>query len=170
MSYTTEGQPQGYPYFYTNKIREALISEIVAINGYAYHIAHSDIKDINQVWHHIMEDEKRHYGMFLQLLRKYDPVQYAKYMESKEHVKLSKNSKYLNVYGKHSEDLILNFIRSDIKGEFEAVILYEQNAFESPYKDIKETYIEIAGDEKEHAEELTLVLMHYDKDKYGPIE
>jgi rubrerythrin len=64
MSYTTEGQPQGYPYFYTNKIREALISEIIAINGYAYHIAHSDIKDINEVWHHIMEDEKRHYGMF----------------------------------------------------------------------------------------------------------
>lgn len=170
MSYTTEGQPQGYPYFYTNKIREALISEIVAINGYAYHIAHSDMKDINEVWHHIMEDEKRHYGMFLELLRKYDPVQCARYMEAKEHVELSKNSKYLNVFGKHSEDLILNFIRNDIKGEFEAVILYEQNAFEIPYKDIRETYIEIAGDEKEHAEELTLVLMHYDKDKYGPIE
>jgi rubrerythrin len=74
-------------------------------------------------------------------------------MEAKEHIELSKNSKYLNVYGKHSEDLILNFIRKDIKGELEAVILYEQNALEAPYKDIKETYFEIIGDEKEHTED-----------------
>lgn len=170
MSYTTNRQPQGYPYCFTNKLREALVAEIVAINDYAHTIAHSDIKDINKVLHHIMEDEKRHYGMFLELLRKYDPVQYSKYIAVKEHIELSKDSKYLNVYEKHSESSLLNFIRDDIKGEFEAIVLYEAQILEMPYRDIKKVFLEVIGDEKEHVEELTLLLMHYDRDKYGPIE
>ncbi|MCY6959187.1 ferritin family protein [Clostridium brassicae] len=170
MSYTTNRQPQGISYCFTNKIREAMIAELVAINDYAYNIAHSDIKDINEILHHIMEDEKRHYGMFLKLLRKYDPIQYTKYMEVKEHIKLDKDAKYLNFYDKNSEKMILNFIRDDIKGELEAIILYEEHLMEIPYKDIKETFMKVIEDEKEHVEELTLLLMHYDKDKYGPIE
>lgn len=44
MSYTNpEGQPQGYSYYFTNLLREALIAEIIAINGYEEHIA-------NQIW------------------------------------------------------------------------------------------------------------------------
>ncbi|MCY6370022.1 ferritin family protein [Clostridium ganghwense] len=170
MSYTTDRQPQGLPYCFTNKLREAMIAELIAINDYAYHISRSDIKDINEVLYHIMEDEKRHYGMFLKLLRKYDPVQYSRYIEAKEHVELNKNAKHINIREKHSEDSLLNFIRLDIKGELEAIILYEQHLIEIPHKDIKQTFIDVIADEKEHVEELTLVLMHYDKDKYGPIE
>lgn len=39
MSYTNpHGQPQGIAMFDTNKLREILISEIDAINGYSDHI------------------------------------------------------------------------------------------------------------------------------------
>jgi len=79
MSYTTKGQPQGVAYSITNKIREAMISEIVAINGYANHIANSNMEEINAVWRAIIKDEKNHYGMLLTLLRAYDPEQYKAY-------------------------------------------------------------------------------------------
>lgn len=80
MSYTVKnGQPQGYPYFFTNKIREALIGEIIAINGYVQHISDSNMENINTAWRSILKDEKNHYVMLLNLLRKYDPVQYQKY-------------------------------------------------------------------------------------------
>lgn len=170
MSYTTKRQPQGCAYFYTNKIREAMIAELVAINDYAYHIAHSDIKDITETLQHIMEDEKEHYGMFLQLLRKYDPAQFKKYMEVKDHLKLSKTSRPINICVKPSQHMLLNFIRDDIKGELEAVILYEQHIMEIPIPDIRETFLKVINDEKEHTEELTRLLIHYDKDKYGPIK
>jgi rubrerythrin len=161
--------PQGHPYFGTNKIREALIGELVAINDYAEHIAMSNIEDINEVWHHIMEDEKRHYGMFLELIRKYDPQEAEKYLEAKKHVELEKKEKTPKCHI-HSEECILNLIRKDIKGELEAIILYEQQMIEICNKEVKRVYYEIIGDEKEHVEELTLLLMKYDKDKYGPIE
>ncbi|GAA0739539.1 ferritin-like domain-containing protein [Clostridium oceanicum] len=171
MSYTTSKQPQGKPYCFTNVIREAAIAELVAINEYAKHIANSNISELNEVWHHIMEDEKRHYGMFLELLRKYDPVQYKRYNEAKEHVKLSsKNPKFPQYSAKYNNQLILNNIRDDIKGELEAIVLYEDNILHVPYKDVINVYLEVIADEKEHVEELTIVLMKYDKDKYGPIE
>ena len=92
MSYTTMRQPQGIPVFFTNLIREAMIGEIVAINDYAKHIADSNISELNEIWEHIMEDEKRHYGMFLKLLRKYDPIQLSKFDEAKEHVNIKGHS------------------------------------------------------------------------------
>ena len=49
MSYTHgKAQPQGYPLADTNRIREALIAEIYAINGYAEHIANSDMAEIGR--------------------------------------------------------------------------------------------------------------------------
>ncbi|MFD3156283.1 ferritin family protein [Haloimpatiens sp. FM7330] len=171
MSYTTKnGQPQGKACLYSNKIREDMISEIIAINGYEEHIALSDIEEINEVWHHIVEDEKRHYGMFLELLRKIDPIQYKKYEEVQEHLNLSGKHKYHKENIKSDKDLILNMVRDDIKGELEAVILYEEHVMSIPSKEVRKIYYEIINDEKEHLEELTLVLMKYDKDKYGPIE
>lgn len=169
MSYTTSGMPQGYPYWWTNKIREDMIGELVAINDYREHIAKSNIKDINELWHHIMEDEKRHYGIFLELLRKYDPQQAKKYVEAKEHVELEKKEKLPNCHI-YSQECILNLIRKDIKGELEAVVLYEQHMIEIPNEEVRKALYEIIGDEKEHTEELTLMLMKYDKDEYGPIE
>jgi len=66
MSYThPNGQPQGMSRQFTNKLREILIGEIIAINGYQSHIANSNIEEINYVWHSIMLDEKKHYGWIL---------------------------------------------------------------------------------------------------------
>lgn len=171
MSYTTERQPQGIPFLCTNLIREAIIGELVAINDYTYHIAHSNIKDLNNTWYHIMEDEKRHYGMFLDILRKYDPIQMERYKEALEHVKFTSKGKLdvCTTTFKSEKYKILNNIRNDIKGELEAVILYENHVAQIPFFDIKETFNEIIADEKEHTEELTLALLHYDKDTYGPI-
>ncbi len=59
MSYTkSHGQPQGIAILDTNKLREILIAEIVAINGYAEHIANSNMEDVNKVWKGIMIGEK----------------------------------------------------------------------------------------------------------------
>ncbi len=63
--------------------------------------------EINAAWHGIMTDRKRHYGMFLTPLRKYDPKEYGKYLQ-------------------YDRRIILSNLREDIKGEPEAVILYEQ--------------------------------------------
>ena len=77
MSYTHPyGQPQGVAFLNTNKLREILIAEIDAINGYEDHIANSNMEDVNAAWKSIAGDEKKHYGMILTLLRKYDPAQY----------------------------------------------------------------------------------------------
>jgi hypothetical protein len=55
MGYTYPyGQPQGIAYLYTNRLREILIAEIVAINGYEDHIANSDMEDINEAWKSIV--------------------------------------------------------------------------------------------------------------------
>jgi hypothetical protein len=75
--------PQGIAILDTNKLREILIGEIYAINGYAEHIANSNMEDINAAWKSIMGDEKKHYGMILTVLRKYDSAQYQVY---KEHI------------------------------------------------------------------------------------
>ncbi|MGU3473638.1 hypothetical protein ACLBWT_21115 [Paenibacillus sp. D51F] len=50
-------------------------AELTAINDYTNHIANSTMEEINKVWRMILLDEKRHYGMFLTMLRKYDSVQ-----------------------------------------------------------------------------------------------
>lgn len=170
MSYTTLRQPQGKPVNYINLIREALIAEVVAINDYNYHINNTDIRDLKEIWHHIMEEEKEHYGMFLELSRKYDPVQCKKYLEVKDKVKISSNIKLDNYKPEIDKQLILNNIRSDIKGELEAIILYEQHLSQIPYKDVRDVFKKVISDEKEHAEELTVTLLRLDRDKYGPLK
>lgn len=169
MSYTEpSGQPQGFPYYFTNKIREALIAEIVAINGYEEHIANSNMESINEVWEHIMQDEKDHYGMFLTLLRKYDPAQYEKYeMHERDSFDMTPMQRYQPDYDKQ---IILNNIREDIKGEFEAVLLYEQHVFEMPYQDIRDAFSAIADAEKEHAEHLTRLLIGFDSKQYNNLK
>lgn len=51
MSYTNiDVQPQEFTKIDTNKLRKILITEIILINGYARHIANSNMKEINEVW------------------------------------------------------------------------------------------------------------------------
>lgn len=169
MSYTIEGeQPQGIPRYFTNKIREDLIAEIHAINGYAKHIANSNMKEINDVWKSIMKDEKKHYGMFLTLLRKYDQVQYQQYDEHKTDNPGEKS--VMQMYKpNYDKQIILNNLREDIKGEFEAVILYEQHLAEITYQDVREVLFSIISEEKGHVEHLTRLLLKYDSDKYDSL-
>lgn len=166
MSYTkTDGQPQGVVYYFTNKIREALIAELVAINQYEEHIANSDMSEVNKVWSHIIQDEKDHYGKFLTLLRKYDPTEYQEYLS---HEKDSFDTSVMQPYQPdYSSQIILGNIRSDIKGEFEAVILYEQLILEMPFQEMKDTFHEVVTAEKEHAKHLTKLLIDLDKQKYN---
>jgi len=170
LSYTTRnGQPQGISYCFTNKIREAMIAEIIAINGYAEHIANSNMEELNAAWKSIMGDEKKHYGMFLTLLRKYDPDQYEKYQEDK-------GLKYgpkgpMQVYKPDlDKQIILNNLRQDIKGELEAVILYEQEFGDIPCEDIRHVFYSVITEEKGHLEHLTELLLKYDTDNYGSLD
>jgi rubrerythrin len=170
MSYTNRyGQPQGFAKLDTNKMREILIAEIIAINGYAQHIANSNMRDINAVWYSIMLDEKKHYGIILRLLRKYDPNQYEAYKEqfSNKYGPKSPMQKYTPNYDKQ---IILNNIREDIKGEFEAVILYEPQLDSIEYPDVKHALYSIINEEKGHSEHLTQLLLRYDPDKYDGLE
>ncbi len=168
MSYTKpDGQPQGVAVYFTNKIREALIAEVVAINQYEEHIANSDMTEVNEVWNHIIQDEKDHYGMFLTLLRKYDPTQYQKYLFHKDDT--FQPSPMQSYQPDYSKNLILGNIRSDIKGEFEAVVLYEQLILEMPFQDMKDTFHNVVTAEKEHAEHLTKLLLSLDKQKYNEL-
>lgn len=170
MSYTNrEGQPQGVARIDTNKLREILIAEIIAINGYAKHIANSNMKEINEVWHDIIKDEKKHYGMILTLLRKYDPCEYKGYVDHKDD-NLGQIPTMQTYKASFDKQIILNDIREDIKGEFEAVILYEHQIVTIPYHDIRRTLYSIINDEKEHAEHLTKILLKYDKDEYDGLE
>lgn len=161
MSYTNSyGQPQGIPQTIASKIREALISEVIAINGYASHIANSNMQEVNAVWEEIIEDEKKHYNMFIDLIRKYDQTQYQLFLK---HENDSFIKKPIQEYkSEYSKQLILNNIREDIKGESEAIILYEQLANELPYQDIIDVLDFVIADEKEHTEELTALLTIHD--------
>lgn len=63
--------------------------------------------------------------------------------------------------------IILNNLRDDIKGELEAVILYEEELHRFPHDDIRMTLQAIIDEEKGHAEHLTNLLIKYDPDPYG---
>lgn len=170
MSYTNPvGHPQGNADKITNKLRQIIIAEIIAINGYQNHILNSNMTDINEVWHHIMLDEKEHYGLALNLLRKYDPIEY-KYSIT-PHEGISVNKSPMQLYKpSYDKQIILNNLREDIKGELEAVILYEEELKEFSNKDIRNTLQTIIDDEKEHTEHLTQVLLKYDPDPYDSLK
>lgn len=172
MSYTTDGQPQGKALNIQSFLREGLISEIVAISGYSKHIDEISISEIKELLHHIMEDEKRHYGMFLEAIRKYDKEEFEVYVEAMEHVEIKDKplKKTYHENKKLTAYKILNKIIDDIKKENEAILLYDYLIAQIDDKDLVKMIKEIAKDEKEHVEELTIAIMRLDSDTYGPIE
>lgn len=170
MSYThPNGQPQGMARQFTNRLREILIAEVVAINGYQDHIANSNIEQINDAWHSIMLDEKKHYGLILRLLRKYDPDQEKQYLEHKKEV-LGVKTPLQTRNPAPTVIAILNNLRDDIKGELEAVVLYEADLPRFPYHDIRVVLQSIIDEEKGHAEHLTKLLLKYDPDPYDSLD
>ena len=163
MAYTTNRQPQGMAFSVDNFLRETMIGEIVAINDYSEHIGWCNLDDVNEILHHILEDEKRHYGMLLDALRRVDKVQAEKAEEIKEHT-IIKSKPF-----KHAAEKSKN-IRFDIKGELEAIISYEDIVQKLTDPVLKAMIREIINDEIEHVEELTKIILYLDKDCYGPIE
>lgn len=156
------GQPQGAAKSVTNRLREAMIAELIAMNGYQEHILNSNMPEINAVFMHILEDEKRHYNMFLALLRKYDPAEYKMYRQVQKEHEPGRRSPLQPYRPMYSQQIICNNIRADIKGELEAVILYEQGEEDVSQQDIRETFQSIADEEKEHTEHLTALLQTYE--------
>lgn len=171
MSYTTEKQPQGMPINLANFLREAAIGELVAINGYQNHIANCNLLDVKKILEHIVEDEKKHFGMLLHLIRKCDPDQFK--IAVKVHEEISMKSKSLSEHNekkKNHDFCLLEKIREDIKGEFEAIIAYEDTASKITDKEAINMIKEIVLDEKEHVEELTYIVLRLDNNCYGPLE
>ncbi|KEI05071.1 rubrerythrin [Clostridium botulinum] len=167
MSYTTPGQPQGYPYCFVNKLREDIIAEVVAINQYSEILSKCCIPEVNKVICGIREDEERHFGLFLNLVRKYDPEQEKQYIRTIESLKF-KCPQSFDVTKGPTDELILNYIREAVKGECEAIILYDQDIIEIPYKDARETLKTVAYEEKHHIEELVQILLNFDDGNYFP--
>ncbi|AEB74868.1 ferritin family protein [Clostridium botulinum] len=167
MSYTTPGQPQGYPYCFVNKLREDIIAEVVAINQYSEILSKCCIPEVNKVIYEIRKDEERHFGLFLNLVRKYDPEQEQQYIRTMEQLKFKCPHSY-DVTKGPTDLLILNYIREAIKGESEAIILYDQDIVEIPCKDARETLKLVSYEEKHHTEELVQILLNFDDGNYFP--
>lgn len=168
MSYTTDRQPQGMERNIETFLREGMIAEIVAIDDYSHYISLTDNKEVKDIFYQIMKREKEHYGMFLEALRKVDKEEGEIKKRIYSEINIYSKQKYKESIKAEKGDL-LESIRVLIKGELEAVILYE--AF---LKDIKDQSVvsiisEIIKDEKEHVEELTKALTTIDEDSYGPI-
>ncbi len=126
MSYTTNRQPQGILQNDETFLREGLIAEIVAINDYSHFLNLTENKEMRDIFHHIMEEEKEHYGLFLEALRAIDPEQCTISKDVDEHVNISEKNSYKDYSsGKENKYLLLTYIRDAIKGELEAIILYE---------------------------------------------
>lgn len=171
MSYTTNRQPQGRAKSVESLLREGMISELVAIDDYSYFISYIDNREIKEIFHHIMEEEKKHYGMFLDALRKVDDEENTIQEKVKEHLKLSnKGREKIGIKSKPAKEDLLKFTRDAIKGELEAIILYDHMVEQICDEYINKIINSITKEEKEHVEELTRILILLDKDTYGPLE
>jgi len=171
MSYTTQRQPEGATKSVEGFLREGLIAEIVAINDYNYFIESTDNKELKELFHEIMGDEKRHYAMFLEALKSIDEEEKELGMEAEKHIKISAKGKYSDYTNKSNKNIsLLVNIRDAIKGELEAILLYEHFIINLSDNIINRIIKEIIKDEKEHVEELTRALVILDKDKYSNIK
>lgn len=169
MSYTTERQPQGNLKTEETLLREGLIAEIVAINDYSHFIEQTDIKEVKDIFYHIMEEEKEHYGLFLEQLRRIDREQKEAQEKVAGEESISSKQKIKEHTSKNLRGNLLDNIRLAIKGELEAIALYDDLVEHLEDKEIIDVVRHVTREEKEHVEELTKALLILDKDSYGPI-
>lgn len=169
MSYTTERQPQGKLKTNASLLRDGLVAEVVAINDYSHFIGQTDNKEVKEIFHHIMEEEKEHYGLFLEQLRRIDREQKEVQEKVAGEESICPKQKIKEHISKNLKGNLLDDIRLAIKAELEAVLLYDDLIEHLDDKEIIDVVRYVAREEKEHVEELTKALLILDKDSYGPI-
>lgn len=168
MSYTTDRQPQGIKKNTETFLREGMIAEIVAIDDYSHFISLTDNKEVKDIFYQILKREKVHYGMFLEVLRKIDKEEGELKKKIYSEINICSKQKYKESNKVEKGDL-LDSIRILIKGELEAIILYEDFIENIKDQSVVSVISQIIREEKEHVEELTKALTTIDEDSYGPI-
>lgn len=138
-------------------IRNAIIGELGAINQYEYHMADSDVEEVNAIWQKITEDEIMHYRILSDILRRYDEGQCKMYKDiQKEYKDLDKI--YIKKYRVEGTDDIASHLRDDIQGENKAIMMYEEILCNIRNKEVSDKIRYIMVDEKEHFEMLNKAL------------
>jgi rubrerythrin len=151
-------------------IRELMRAELESINQYQSHIEESDISELNEIWQYIMENEKRHYGMLLEVLRKLDLEQAAQYANVKAiDITMPTKIQLSPPIVKKGRLEILNNVRNDMCQELKTINEYEILIMKSPVLPIMQMINTINQDEKEHLEQLTKVILELDTDHYGSL-
>ena len=164
MSYTSDRQPQGNVKRVESLLREGMIAEIIAINDYTVMINSISNEQVKELFTSIMQEEKKHYGMFLELLRLLDVEERDLSENAKNKIKIcAKKRPYASQI---SNGDILSFIRDAIKGELEAIILYQDIASRFNNEKIVSVINKIIYGEKDHVEKLTRALTILDVDTY----
>ena len=164
MGYTTDRQPQGDIKKLESFLREGMIAELVAINDYNVFISSVSNEQIKDLFTKIMQEEKKHYSMFLELLRILDPEERALSENAKKKIKICARKR--SYASQMSNGDILSFIRDAIKGELEAIILYQDIASQFKNEKIVTVINKIIYSEKDHVEKLTRALTLLDIDPY----
>ena len=144
---------------YTGAIRELMQAELESIT------------ELNEIWQYIMENEKGHYGMLLELLRRLDPEQRAQYTSAQSQVlQVTEKVQMIPPMVRKGRLELLNHVRNDIKQELRMINEYEQLILKVPVAPIIQILNTINQDEKEHMEQLTRLILELDTDDYGPLK
>ncbi len=155
---------------YTLSIRNLMQAELESINQYERHMQQSDMPELNEIWQYIVENEKGHYGMLLELFRRFDPQQAAQYQNVRNlNIIMPPKIQTEAAVVKRGNLETLNYIRNDIRLELATANAYEIFLLQVPVSPILQVVNTISQDEKEHIELLTKVLIELDTDRYGPL-
>lgn len=138
-------------------IRNAVIGELGAINEYENDIAVSDVEEVNEIWEKILEDEKMHYKILTDIIRRYDPGQCKMYQEVQQEYK-NLDKICIKKYRVEGTENIANHLRDDIQGENKAIIMYQNILCNLTNKEVCNKIKYILLDEKEHVELLNKAL------------
>ncbi|EKQ57994.1 MULTISPECIES: ferritin family protein [unclassified Clostridium] len=149
-------------------LMEGLISEIEAINDYDYSLTLTENEEVRKILSHIRNEEVGHYFSFLEALRKIDNEFNTAAQAIQKQINIQSKINY-NEYSCIKENKVLLFtsIRNAIKGELDAIILYNKFLNEVKSNELFKIIKVIDINEKEHVEELTrlLVLLEKENDK-----
>ena len=149
---------------FTNKLRNALVAKLDAIDAYEQYVF--DKAGARDVFLPIMSDEKKHFGVILDLLREYDPDEKKpETAGGPEPALFSRDTGQMKTDGGAPAG-----ITGLIKNELESAVFFEELAMAIPYRDIRETLFLIGKDEKKHTERLISLLPGYGREENAAFE